>query len=37
MDDTKKKRLAALKAEIRHGAKQPLPQKVKLNLWDEII
>jgi hypothetical protein len=36
MDDTKKKRLAALKAEIQHGAKQPLPQKEKLNLWDEI-
>jgi hypothetical protein len=36
MDDTKKKRLAALKAEIQHGGKQPLPQKEKLNLWDEI-
>jgi hypothetical protein len=36
MDDTKKKRLAALKAEIQHGAKQPFPQKEKLNLWDEI-
>ena len=36
MDDTKKKRLAALKAEIQYGTKQPLPQKEKLNLWDEI-
>jgi hypothetical protein len=36
MDDTKKKRLAALKAEIQHGGKPPVKQKEKLDLWDEL-
>jgi hypothetical protein len=36
MDYTKKKRLAALKAEIQHGAKPPAKQKEKLDLWDEL-
>ena len=36
MDDTKKKRLAALKAEIQYGAKPPIKQKEKLDLWDEL-
>jgi hypothetical protein len=36
MDDTKKKRLAALKAEIEYGAKPPHKQKEKLDLWDEL-
>ena len=37
MDDKKKKRLAALKAETsKNVAKQPLPQKEKLDLWDEL-
>ena len=36
MDDTKKKRLAALKAEIQHQAKPPVKPKEKLDLWDEL-
>jgi hypothetical protein len=36
MDDTKKKRLAALKAETEYIAKPPRKQKEKLDLWDEI-
>jgi len=36
MDDIKKKRLAALKAEIQYGAKPPIKQKEKLDLWDEL-
>jgi hypothetical protein len=36
MDDKKKKRLAALKAEIQCGAKPPVKQKEKLDLWDEL-
>jgi hypothetical protein len=36
MDDTKRKRLAALKAEIQHGGKPPVKQKEKLDLWDEL-
>jgi hypothetical protein len=37
MDDTKKKRLAALKAETsEHGARPARKQKEKLDLWDEL-
>jgi hypothetical protein len=36
MDNQKKKRLAALKAEIQYGAKPPVKQKEKLDLWDEL-